>query len=82
MYLDDHHYLPFYVPGIGQIQLTCIPQRTKTFIFIFNELMNIILEPIPAPQSESSVHHGKSIQDPASLAFYIDDIFEAFKTYH
>ncbi len=79
---DDRHYLAFHVPGIGQIQPTRMPQGARTSIFTFNELMNIVLGPIPAPQPEPLLLYGKSTQDPASLTFYMDDIFRAFKTYH
>ncbi len=57
---DDRHYLDFHVSGIGQIQPTRMPQGARTSIFTFNELMNIVLGPIPAPQPEPSLLHGKS----------------------
>ena len=43
--------------------------------------MNIVLGPIPTPQPEPSLLHGKTTKDSASFAFYMDDIFGAFKTY-
>ena len=56
-------------------------QRAKTSIFIFGEPMNIILGPILFPKPEPSLFHAKTPNDSASLAFYMDDIFEAFNTY-
>ena len=57
---DDRHYLAFHVPGIGQVQPTRMPQGARTSSFTFNELMNIVLGPIPAPHPEPSLLHGKS----------------------
>ncbi len=79
---NDRHYLTFHIPGIRQIQPTCMPQEARTSIFTFNKFINIVLGSIPAPQPESLLLHGKSAQDPVSLVSYMDDIFEAFKTYH
>ena len=81
VYLDDHYYLVFHVPGIGQVQPTRMSQRARTSSFTFNELMNIDLGPIPTPQLEPSLLHGKTTKDFAPFAFYMDDIFGAFKTH-
>ena len=78
---DDHHYLAFHVPGIGQVQPTRMPQGARTSVFTFGELMNIVLRPIPSPKTELSLLHTKTPQDSALLAFYMDDTFGAFKTY-
>ena len=78
---DDHHYLTFYVPGIGQVQPTHMSQGARTSVFIFGEPMNIILEPIPSPKPEPSLFHVKTPKDSALLAFYMNDIFGTFKTY-
>ena len=43
--------------------------------------MNIVLGPISSPKSEPSLLHTKTSKDSPLLAFYINDIFEAFKTY-
>ncbi len=82
MHPDDYHYLTFHVPGIGQIQSIRMLQGVRTSIFTFNKLMNIVFKSIPTPQPEPLLYHGKSAQDPAFFAFYIDDIFEVFKTYY
>ena len=78
---DDRHYLAFHVPGIGQVQPTRMSQGARTLSFTFNNLMNIVLRPIPTFQLEPSLLHGKTTKDSASFAFYMDDIFEAFKTH-
>ena len=59
-----------------------MPQGARTSVFTFGELMNIVLGPIPSPKPEPSLLHAKTPKDSASLAFYIDDNFGAFKTYH
>ena len=81
IYLDDCHYLAFYILGIGQIQSTFMLQGSRTSSFTFNKLMIIVLGPIPTAQSESLLLYGKTTKDSASLAFYMDDIFGAFKTH-
>ena len=43
--------------------------------------MNIVLGPIPTPQPETSLLHGKTYKDFAPFAFYMNDIFAAFKTH-
>ena len=78
---DDCHYLAFHVPGIGQVQPTRMPQGARTSSFTFNELMNIVLRLIPTPQPEPSLLHGRTTKESTSLAFYMDDIFGAFKTH-
>ena len=80
IHLDDRHYFAFYVPGIGQVQPTRISQGARTSSFTFNKLINIVLGPILEPQPELSLLHKKTAKDIALLAFYIDNIFEAFKT--
>ncbi len=78
---DDRHYLAFYVPGIGQVQPTRMPQGARTSSFTFSELMNIIFRPIPSAQTELSLLHGRTANDTASLMFYMDNIFRVFRTY-
>lgn len=56
-------------------------QRAQISSFTFSELMNIILRPIPLPPSEPLLLYGKTTKDFALLAFYIDNIFRAFKIY-
>lgn len=46
IHLDDYYYLAFHILKIGQVQLICITKKTKTTFFIFDKLLNIILEPI------------------------------------
>ena len=58
-----------------------MPERAKTLCFIYGKLMNIILGPILFPQPEPLLLHSKTTKDSASLAFYMDDIYGAFKTY-
>lgn len=78
---DDRHYLAFHVLGIGQVQPTRMPQGAKTLFLTFGELMNIVLGPIPSPQPEPSLLYGKTAKNTPSLAFYMHEIFGAFKTY-
>ena len=47
----------------------------------FGELMNIVFGPIPSLKPEPSLFYVKSTKDSTSVAFYLDDIFGAFKTY-
>ena len=56
-------------------------QRVKTSVFTFGELMNIVFGPILFPKPELSLLHAKTPKNSALLAFYIDNIFGAFKTY-
>ena len=78
---DDRHYLAFYILGIGQVQPIYMLQRARTSSFIFNELINIILGPIPALHSKLSLFYRKTAEDTASLVFYMDNIFGVFKIY-
>ena len=48
--------------------------------FTFNELINIVLVSILILQPEPSLLYKKITKDSAQLAFYIDNIFRAFKT--
>ena len=43
--------------------------------------MNIVFGPILSSYLEPLLFHGKTAKDSASFAFFIDDIFGAFKTY-
>lgn len=56
-------------------------QKVKTLFFTFNELINIILKPILYFQSKLLLFYGKTAKDFALLAFYMDNIFEASKSY-
>lgn len=58
-----------------------MPQGAKTLFFTFGELINIVLGPIPSSQLKSLLFYRKIAKNTALFAFYIDDIFEAFKTY-
>ena len=78
---DDCCYLIFHISEIGQVRLTHMLQRGKTSVFIFDGLMNIVLWLIPSPNPELSLFHAKTPNDSISLAFYMDGIFGAFKTY-
>lgn len=79
--LDNRHYLAFYILKIGQIQPTYISQEAKTSSFTFDKLIDIVFRPILSPQSEPSLFHGKNAKNTALFAFYINNIFETFKTY-
>lgn len=79
---DERHYLTFHVRGIGQVESTRMPQRARISSFTFNELMNIVLGPILAAHLKLSLLHRKITHELVSLAFYMDNIFGAFKTYH
>ena len=79
--MDDRQYLRFHVSEISQVQPTCISQRAKTLFFIFGKLIKIVLGLILSSQSELSLIYRKTAKDTTSLAFYIDNIFETFKTY-
>ena len=56
-------------------------QEARISSFTFNKLINIALGLIPAPHLESSLLYKKTAKKTALLAFYIDNIFEVFKTY-
>ena len=58
-----------------------MPQGARTSVYTFGKLMNIFLEPIFSPKLELLLLHTKTSKDSALLAFYMDDIFGAFKTY-
>ena len=81
VHLDDRHYLVFHIPGIRQVQPTSMSQGARTSSFTFKKFMNIVLGPIPTPQPELLLIHRKTTRDSAPFAFYIDDIFGAFKTH-
>lgn len=78
---DDYHYLAFHLPRIGQVQPNYISQRPKILFFTFNKLISIVFGLILLSQPEFLLFYGITDQDIASLIFYIDDIFRAFKTY-
>ena len=81
VHFDDRNYLAFHVSRIEQTQPTCMPQRARTSCFTFSKLINIVLGSISTLQSKSSLFYGKTAKDSALLAFYMDNYFEAFKTY-
>lgn len=81
IHTNDRYYLAFYISAIGQVQPTRMLQGAKTLVFTFNKLINIIFKPILSLQLDFSLFYKKTAQNIALLAFYIDNIFEAFKTY-
>ena len=81
MYFDDCHYFIFHVSRIEEVQSTRMSQGARTSVFTFGKLMNIVLGPIPSPKLEPSLFHAKISKNSTLPAFYIDDIFKAFKTY-
>ncbi len=56
-------------------------KELQTSSFTFSELINIIFGPILSPQPETSLLHGRTAKDTASLVFYMNNIFGAFETY-
>ena len=81
MHLDNHHYLAFYVSEIGAIQQTCMAQGAGTLFFTFGELLNIVLGLILLSQPKLLLLYRKTAKDTVLIAFYINNIFKAFKTY-
>lgn len=83
VYPDDHdrHYFLFHLPRIEIIQPTRMLEEAGISSFTFNKLIKIILGLISAPQAKLLLLHKKTTRDSAIFIFYIDDIFEAFKTY-
>ena len=49
--------------------------------FTFGKLINIVLRPISLPQPEPLLLYKKSTKNTTSFAFYINNIFGAFKIY-
>lgn len=80
IYLDNYHYLIFYIPRISQVQPICMPQGARILFLTFDEFINIILRLIPSPQLEILLFYRKTAKNTATLVFYIDDIFRTFKT--
>lgn len=78
---NDNHYLAFYISWIGEVQLTRIPQRARTLSFMFIRLINFTPKYILSLQREFSLLNSKISKDFVSLAFYINEIFRAFKFY-
>ena len=74
LHSDNCHLFTFSISGIEQLQLTCMPQGSKSAGFTMSELMNIALEPILKPYSEFSLMHEEATNT-ASIAFYMDDLF-------
>ena len=75
---DCRHFFSFFVPGLGQLQPTRMPQGSKSSGFTMTELTTILLGPIPSPNPEFSLLHsppnGKP-GDPPTCVYYQDDIF-------
>ena len=71
----NRHYLIFHISKIDQLQFIRMSQKTKSFLFIYIELMNIILNFIFSPNSKSSLMHNEHYNKSTNVCFYIDDIF-------
>lgn len=56
-------------------------QKPRTSSFYFDELINIVFTSNSSLLSKPLFFYGKTSEDIASITFYIDNIFEAFKTY-
>ena len=80
LHSDDYHLFTFLISGIKQLQLTCMPQRSKLTDFTMFKLINIALEPILKFYSESSLMH-KEAADTASIAFYMNDLFSSYSDF-
>ena len=74
LHSEDCHLFTFTILGIGQLQSTKMPQKSRSAGFTMLKLINIMLEPILKPHSESFLMHRES-SGPALIAFYIDDLF-------
>src|SRR5947208_16259898 len=81
IYLNDQHILAFIISNIEQLQSTQMFQKTNSVLFIFVELMSIILKFISASSSESLLLHTdiENSDDFSQCMMYIDDIFEEFQ---
>lgn len=75
---DWYSSLFFTIPRY-HYSIFCMPQGAKILFFISHKLINIGLGPIPLPQSESWLLHERTIKKSATLTFYINNIFGAFK---
>lgn len=56
-------------------------QKAQTSVFIFSEFINIVSKPFFSSKLESLPFHVKTFKNSLLLAFYINNIFEALKTY-
>ena len=74
LHSEDHYLFTFTISGIRQLQLTKMPQGSRSAGFIMLKLINIMLGPILKPHLESSLMHGE-FSGPASIAFYMNDLF-------
>ena len=54
-------------------------QRAKTPSFTFNELIIMVLRPIPISQTKSLLLYGRTTKHSTIFAFYMDDIFGTFE---
>ena len=80
LHSDDHHLFTFLISGIRQLQLTCIPQGSKSAGFTMFKLMNIVLELILKPYLEFSLMHEEATNT-ASIAFYMDNLFSSYLSF-
>ena len=76
MHSKNRHYLSFHISKIDQLQFTRMSQKTKSFSFIYIELMNIILKFIFESNSKFSLLHSKYHNKISNNYFYIDDVFD------
>ena len=74
LHLNNCHLFLFSISEIEQLQLTQISQESQSADFTMSELMNIMLESISEPQSESSFMHEKLMKS-VSIAFYMNNLF-------
>lgn len=57
-----------------------MPQGDRTSVFTFDKLINNVFGPIYFFMPELLLPYAKIPKNSTLLAFYIDDIFEIFKT--
>lgn len=78
---EDRHYYTFSAPGFGQLQPTRMPQGAGSSAFTMNELMSLVLGPIP-PNSDGQGAEPSLLQaaEPDTLpgmVYYMDDMMAA-----
>ena len=81
IHFENRHYLIFHVSNIDQLQFIRMSQRTRISSFIFIELMNIVFDSISSSNAKSSLLHASKKTTFSDIFFYIDDIFEAQRTF-
>lgn len=81
IYLNDFHYLVFYISRIDQVELTRMLQGAKILFFTFRKFMKIVFGPILLSQPKSLLYYRIIAKYIVLFIFYIDNIFKALKIY-